>query len=199
VAERRAPGPAGHLTHNSQCSFVARVRRGGDVVPMYLGDRWSFPHQASAATQGWLPLLVDDGRVRLGAYWPAWDPATGEPVQLSGRAVEARFTGDHPGEHLDVTVHGSRFVLVGTADGGSGYALVELLDDAGHVAGSHLVDFYAKVPDSGPRWVSPVLPEGLWTLRVTPTGKVPTWSTKDGTRLGSTGSRVAVDQVLVLA
>ncbi|MCZ2262902.1 family 43 glycosylhydrolase [Isoptericola sp. QY 916] len=196
--------PEGTLTHNSQCSFVARVRRGDDVVPMYLGDRWSFPHQASAATQVWLPLLTDGGPARLGEYWPAWDPATGEPVPLDRdaagavAAVDAPFRSAGPGDRLEVDLEGARFAVVGTSDDESGYARVELLDD-GRVETSHLVDFYSKVPDTGPRYVSPVLPAGRWTLRVTPTGEVPTWSQKDGTRFGSTGSRVTVHRVLVLA
>jgi hypothetical protein len=190
--------PEGTLTHNSQCSFVARVRRGDDVVPMYMGDRWSYPHQASAATQVWLPLVVEDGRARLEEYWPVWDPTTGAPVAVTGHEVETPFSSDDPGAQLEVEIEGSRFAVVGTSDGAGGYARVELLDD-GRAVTSHLVDFYSKVPDTGLRYVSPVLLEGRWTVRVTPTGEVPTWSQKDGTRFGSTGSNVTVERIVVLS
>jgi hypothetical protein len=70
-----APSPAGPWTHrgliapegtlnfNSQCTYVFGLTTEGGRVPMYMGDRWSFPRQASAATYVWLPLSVD------GAGW----------------------------------------------------------------------------------------------------------------------------------
>lgn len=50
--------PEGTLTHNSQSTFVFPLKQGNDTIPMYMGDRWSYPHQASAATYVWLPLQV---------------------------------------------------------------------------------------------------------------------------------------------
>ena len=192
--------PQGTSTHDSQCSFVARVRRGDEVVPVYLGDRWSFPHQASAATQVWLPLLVEDGRARLGEYWAAWDPATGEEMALPEVTVGERFVSDDPGTRFEAEVDlasGDRLVVLGTSGPASGYAQVELVAAGGAVR-THLVDLYAKSTASGPVYVSPGLPAGTWTVRVTPTGEAPEWFTKDGTRFGSSGATVAVDGVAVL-
>src|SRR5690625_5645395 len=39
--------PEGTLTHNSQCSFVFSLERDGKTVPIYMGDRWSYPNQRS--------------------------------------------------------------------------------------------------------------------------------------------------------
>ena len=191
----------GTLTHDSQCSFVARVRRGDEVVPVYMGDRWSFPHQASAATQVWLPLLLEDGHARLGEYWPAWDPETGEPVELPESTAGDRFVSDDPATRFEVEVDlpagGGRLAVLGTSDDASGYALVELDGDDG-VVRSDLVDLYAKVPATGPVYVSPALPAGRWTVRVAPTGEVPAWWKKDGTRFGSSGAKVTVEGVAAL-
>lgn len=41
--------PEGTRTHDSQCGFVF-TGAGPDAPAIYLGDRWSFPRQASAAT-----------------------------------------------------------------------------------------------------------------------------------------------------
>ena len=45
--------PKGSLTYNSQCTFVLPIVNGVDTTFMYMGDRWSYPHQASSATQVW--------------------------------------------------------------------------------------------------------------------------------------------------
>ncbi|MCE8763079.1 glycoside hydrolase family protein, partial [Phocaeicola dorei] len=42
--------PEGKLTYNSQSTFVFPLKCGNDTIPMFMGDRWSYPHQASAAT-----------------------------------------------------------------------------------------------------------------------------------------------------
>ena len=38
-----------------------------------MGDRWSYPHQASAATYVWMPLQVDGTKISIPEYWQAWD------------------------------------------------------------------------------------------------------------------------------
>ena len=40
---------------------------------MFMGDRWSYPHQASAATYVWMPLQVDGTKISIPEYWQAWD------------------------------------------------------------------------------------------------------------------------------
>jgi len=43
---------------------------------MFMGDRWSFPHQASAATYVWMPMQADKGKLSIPEYWQAWDIKT---------------------------------------------------------------------------------------------------------------------------
>lgn len=47
---------------------------------MFMGDRWSFPHQASAATYVWMPMQADKGTLSIPEYWQAWDIKTLSPV-----------------------------------------------------------------------------------------------------------------------
>ena len=61
--------PKGTLTWNSQCSFVLPLENG---TFMYMGDRWSFPRQRSAATYVWQPLTVEHSRL-LGGVEPRDD------------------------------------------------------------------------------------------------------------------------------
>lgn len=65
--------PEGKLTYNSQSTFVFPLKCGNDTIPMFMGDRWSYPHQASAATYVWMPLQVDGTKISIPEYWQAWD------------------------------------------------------------------------------------------------------------------------------
>lgn len=195
--------PPGTNTWNSQCSSVFPLPTAHGTVPVLLGDRWSFPHQASAATQVWQPLSVDGDVLSLPEFLPAWDPATAAPVPLRGTAVDVGFDSSARGTTTEVGCRAGRFALVGPTDDRGGYGLVEVLDAAGAVHVSSLVDFHSRSPDVGLRYVSPHLParpesSGGWTVRLTVTGEAFECFQKDGTRFGSTGCRVAVDTLLEL-
>lgn len=184
--------PEGTLTFNSQCSFVLHTR--GSYV--YLGDRWSFPRQASAATQVWLPLDVSADSVRLSAYVPAWsfEGATEETAD-DGPPVVFRQA-DHE-SHFDTVVHGERIVVSGLSTPDSSYGRVEVSRGAERVL-EHIVDFYSAVPSHGRKFVSPPLPRGTYHVRVSPTGERPSWSKKDGTRYGPSDAFVHVTGVSAL-
>ncbi|KAA8815963.1 glycosyl hydrolase family 43 [Bifidobacterium callitrichos] len=51
--------PKGSDTWDSQSSFVFPLHTGHGDELIYMGDRWSFPHQASCASQVWLPLRFE--------------------------------------------------------------------------------------------------------------------------------------------
>ena len=74
--------PKGTLTYNSQSTFVFPLKRGNDTIPMFMGDRWSYPHQASAATYMWMPLQVEGTKISIPEYWQAWDIQTLRPVDI---------------------------------------------------------------------------------------------------------------------
>ncbi|MCH9277060.1 hypothetical protein JS533_012425 [Bifidobacterium amazonense] len=52
--------PQGTCTWDSQSSFVFPLHTEHGDRLIYMGDRWSFPHQASCASQVWLPLRFGD-------------------------------------------------------------------------------------------------------------------------------------------
>ncbi len=64
--------PEGTLTWNSQCSFVFPVSNGQDTIFMYMGDRWSYPKQGSAATYVWQPISVDGPNMSIPDYVESW-------------------------------------------------------------------------------------------------------------------------------
>lgn len=197
--------PAGSRTHDSQCGFVL-TGVAPDAPPMYLGDRWSFPRQASAATYVWQPLQVDEAGVpRLGPFLPAWMPASGEPVDLLAGAIEVDAGADlHPGqaratEPFPVPPQG-RVALFGMTGPDSGYARITLApaaDGAGDTC-AVVADFYSGVVADGIRFLTPPLAGGRYRLTVEATGDRPMWSTKDGTRYGAADARVRTTAVRVL-
>ena len=189
--------PAGTLTYNSQCTFV--LTRDGHP-PMYMGDRWSFPHQASAASYVWLPLTIADDRLSLPEYWQAWNPTTGEQVELGAAAasVELTWTTNLADTFLDAPFTASRIGLQGNTTPHSGYARVDIyLDDAQQPLTSALVDFYSLVTDRSWRYVSPPLPQGPKRIRITNLGDMPIWFNKAGHRFGTDDTFVTVTSAVL--
>lgn len=181
--------PAGSLTHNSQCGFA--LRWPGDRGRwIYLGDRWSYPRQASAATYVWLPLEWGQAEP-LAEYLPAWDPASLARVDPGGRVIPAAFDSGESGAVWEAEFRGARVGLEGICTPDGGYADIEI-HAAGRVRAKATVDFYANIPQPGLRYLSPHLPDGEHTVRVRVTGHSPTWSDKTRARYGSTGARVTI-------
>ncbi|MBT1174179.1 hypothetical protein JS530_01400 [Bifidobacterium sp. LC6] len=190
--------PEGTQTCNSQTLYALPVTTEHGMVSMFMGDRWSFPHQASAATYVWQQLIVRDGRLRLDRYVPSWNPGTGEAEPLRGRSIDVGFHSYVAGESVKIPFYGSRVALIGRADPWGSYARIGIRRADGSTAVEDIfVSFYAKSPDESYRYVSPELPEGDYMVTVTVTGEVPQWTDKSGQRFGSVGSVVDVRNAIV--
>ena len=190
--------PEGSLTHNSQTTFVLPLTIEGRTVPMFMGDRWSFPKQHSAATYVWMPVRVADGRMEIPRMWQAWSPKTGLEVPLEMRSVGRKWASDIPGDTLKVAFSGKRVAIKGTLGPDCGYAFVTVTDAKGDTVQSQWVDFYAKSSSSGLRYVSKELPEGDYTVTVSVSGFKPNWTDKSKRIYGSRGTFVRVDDVVVI-
>ncbi|TPF97103.1 glycosyl hydrolase family 43 [Bifidobacterium sp. UTCIF-39] len=193
--------PEGTCTWNSQCSFIFPLTLAdGRTVPMYMGDRWSFPHQVSCASQVWLPLVCENGRIALPEYMETWDPRTGNPLPWDGQVLDAALDSDVPGDETTVRFQlddERRLALIGNADRTGGYAQLDIADDDGTVFSS-LVDCYTPTRNHGLLFVSPPLRQGAYTATVRVTGDASVFYKKDGTRLGSQGTRVSIAGMTLL-
>lgn len=190
--------PEGTLTHNSQSTFILPLHRGDSITYMYMGDRWSYPHQASSATYVWLPMQIDGLCVSIPEYWPVWNPATLQPVtELGGEAIKVNFKADRKGARLVLPFEGARVALIGHTFRNGGYGRVSILDEEGNTVHCNLVDFYSKVDDHGLRYVSPLLPRASYTLVVECAGEHPEWSDKRKNHYGSREDWVTVEEVIV--
>ncbi len=65
------------------------------------------------------------------------------------------------------------------------------------VVHSSLVDFYSKVEDTNPRFVSREYPEDEYLLEIEVTGEYPVWYKKNGDRFGSTDCYINVSETIV--
>lgn len=190
--------PEGTLTYNSQSTFILPLQRGDSIVYVYMGDRWSYPHQASSATYVWMPMQIDGHRVSIPEYWQVWNPQTMQPIDdLGGCVIAVNFKSSVKGARLELPFEGCRVAVKGTSFPNGGYGRVTIRNVNGEVVHSNLIDFYSKVPDNGLRYVSPRLPYARYTLEVECAGEHPHWSNKRGDYFGSREDWVTIDEVRI--
>jgi hypothetical protein len=212
--------PAGTLTWNSQTTFVLPVIGASDTTFMFMGDRWSYPKQESAATYVWQPLVVNGSVLSIPAFQEAWtiDLKTGKPASsvVPGKEIPASdanrvgYTGawrpvsslpeqrssDEEGARCTVAFTGSRIAWYGQSTADGGYARVTIQKN-GRLVLSSLVDMYCKNPNTSLRFISPVLPKDSYTLAIEVAGEHGNWSDKRKSMYGSTGNRVSVERFVV--
>lgn len=181
--------PEGSLTWNSQTSFVLTLP---DGTPMYMGDRWSFPRQHTAATYVWLPISVADITISLAAYSQFWNPATLKPVDIPLTPLAAGWKGTAPGDSTSVRFTSRRIAIAGHTSPSSGYADIIIADEKGKVLVDTWVNFYSLAPADDIRYISPLLPEGTHTLTIRVSDMKPNWTDKKKIIYGSTGHEVNV-------
>lgn len=214
--------PEGSLTWNSQSTFVLPIEGTKDTTYVFMGDRWSFPKQASSATYVWQPLLVSGTSVSMPAYQEAWkiNTATGQatPFEINGTLIEntdkriqymgkwnhlngeniiSESKSDDKNGSFSMQFSGSRITLYSYVGTENGYARVVLSDKKGKPLLSSLIDLYSKSPLSTPVFVSPLLKKGNYTLTVYVTGERPNWSDKRKSDYGSTGNFVSLDKIII--
>lgn len=204
--------PEGKLTYNSQTTFVFPLECGNDTIPMFMGDRWSYPHQASAATYVWMPLQVEGTKISIPEYWQAWDITELKPVNpLSGslqiekkqiyadscwHITKDKMESDAKGSVLSASFRGTRAAIIGESTPLGGYARVNVINEKRDTVYSSLIDFYSKYPEMAIRVITPVMEKGEYTISVEVTGIRPVWSDKTKRVYGSKGTCVSINQIL---
>ncbi len=207
--------PKGTLTYNSQTTFVFPLIKGNDTIPMFMGDRWSYPHQASAATYVWMPMQVDEEKLSIPEYWDAWDVNTilkVDPMDGTEKIAHTKFKFDNgsewekqnsqfasnqKGSRMIVPFKGRKVVITGETNPRGGYARIRILNKKKKEVYNSLVDFYSKTVDQGVRFISPELENDSYTLIIEVTGIIPEWFKKNGDRFGSSDCYVTVENVAV--
>ena len=212
--------PGGSLTWNSQTTFVLPIHGSKETTYMFMGDRWSFPKQASAATYVWQPLRIEGSSISIPAYWQAWriNMSTGvaSTVQVGGKIIEnsdKRFiscsgkwmkdtlsvmSSDVKDATFSVKFKGSQIGFYGLARPDGGYARVTICNSKGKTVLSSIVDMYCKYPVQSLQFLSPMLKKDNYTLMVSVIAEHGIWSDKRKNVYGSTGNYVSLDKLVVV-
>lgn len=208
--------PKGSLTYNSQTSFVFPLIRNNDTIPMFMGDRWSYPHQASAASYVWLPLQVNGEQLSIPEYWECWDVEKiekREPLS-DARSIKTssiktnndsdwsitnkRYSSNRKGSFIETSFYGSQIAIIGETNNKSGYAKITITNKENDVVTSSLIDFYSKNSNKSTRYISPKLATGKYTLKIEVTGISPVWTDKTEAIYGSTDNFITIDDIKYL-
>ncbi len=216
---RGSIAPAGTLTWNSQVTFVLPVEGAHGTSYMFMGDRWSYPRQASAASYVWQPLTVTGTTLAMPRYHDAWRIDTARGIAKPGPAGDAsiaasdprvRFSGawrpatagraadrvtDDGKASVSVRFTGTQARLYSVARADGGYARITLRDDKGRELLSSTVDMYSRYPVSSLKFVTPMLPAGTYTITAAVLGEGWYWTNKKGERSGSAGHAVSFERL----
>lgn len=211
--------PEGTLTWNSQASFVLPIEGLKDTTYMYMGDRWSFPKQTSAATYVWQPLTISGTTISIPKYIDAWqiNTSAGEAttVAVGKKIVENNnkqlitysgkwqqdtlsvMSSDEKDASFSVNFIGTQIGFYGLARPNGGYAHVVLQNKKGKTILLSIVDMYCKYPTQTLKFLSPALKKDSYTLIVTVMGEHGNWSDKRKNIYGSTGNFVSLDKIVI--
>jgi len=211
----------GTLTWNSQTTFVLPIAGSKDTTFLFMGDRWSYPKQASAATYVWQPLTVSGYSISIPEFEEAWriNPLTGVKsfAKVDGRILgesdlQIGFSGNwqngtsgsrkghfsqEKGASFTVDFKGIQIGWYGLAGPKGGYAKVIIRNSRGKVVLSSIVDLYCIYAESSLRYLSPLLSKGNYSLTVSVMGERPNWSDKKKNNYGSTGYEVSLDKIVL--
>ena len=191
--------PEGSKTWNSQTSFILPVVNGNDTTFVYMGDRWSFPKQRSAATYVWQPIGWVDGEPFIPLYAEAWNPKTMMPCDITTAPIKnTSWTGEKPGDTVKFKVNlkksGKLYIKGNTCDI-CPYADITIKDSEGQSVVETPIDFYSLAPATGLRYISHTLKEGNYTMEIKVSDMKPNWSDKRRTVYGSKGYHVEVTEI----
>ena len=214
--------PEGSLTWNSQSTFVLPIVGTKTTTYMFMGDRWSFPKQASSATYVWQPLLISGTSLSMPTYQEAWqiNTVTGitSSIKTSDTTIEntdkrIQYAGnwkhinngdavsesksDEKDASFSIQFNGQQVALYSYVGVENGYAKMVLSNKKGKVIITSLIDMYSKSSLSTPVFRSPILKKDDYKLTVYVTGERSNWSDKRKSNYGSTGNFVSLDKIRV--
>lgn len=208
--------PEGTLTWNSQSSFVLPVTNEKDTLFMFMGDRWSFPLQGSAATYVWQPIKVTGDSMSIPACLENWkvdfsnlkvaDVAISKKSIKSNSIIErgnwktsgGKFTSKEKGAVITCPFNGAQVGIKAISNNTSGYARVIIRNSKKEEIINTLVDFYSKYEYSSQMFLSPVMKKGRYTLSIEVMGEHGVWSDKSKKIFGSTDDFVVIEDVYLV-
>ncbi len=214
--------PENKLTWDCQSTFVLPIQGSKETTYLFMGDRWSYPKQASAATYVWQPLSVDGFSISMPNYQDAWsiDTVTGvvstakagdktientdkKFVTFSGKWKHVKYnsfsvySSYEKDASCSVKFKGTRIGFYALSGSEGGYASVVLRNSLGKTVASCLVDMYCKYSFPSLKFISPILPKDNYNLVVSVTGERGNWTDKKKIIYGSTGYFIPIGNFII--
>jgi len=212
--------PKGTLTWNSQTSFVLAIAGVKDTTYMFMGDRWSYPKQASAATYVWQPLKISGTSMSMPKFMASWqiNSLTGKTVStaprghylsvrnkkyvfLTGNWIPVAGDGDLSSNEKNAAIAikfaGTQISLAGVICPDGGYASIALTDSKGRELFKILIDTYCKYSTVALLYKTPLLASGNYILKITVLGEHGNWSDKAKNMYGSTGNFINLTKFII--
>ena len=190
--------PEGTLTWNAQTTFVLPIIGSKATTYLFMGDRWSYPKQATAATYVWQPLTVSGTTLSIPQFIESWqiDVKNGQWMssKISGKPINKQHFNDTLQQYI---IKGNQVFLYGKSDTNCGYAQISLMDKHNKILFTTTVDFYSKYANDGLKFISPLLNKATYTLKINTLGEHGNWSDKTRTIYGSTGNKVPITKIMV--
>jgi hypothetical protein len=207
--------PEGSLTWNSQCSFVLPITSAKDTFLMYMGDRWSFPHQGSAATYVWQPISVKGDSMSIAQFQQSWKinlskgqwytlETKEESIKDKYKVVSGNWNVENgkpsskeKGAVISYSFKGTQVGIKAVSNSTGGYAKVIIKNSKNEEIISTLVDFYSKYEYSSLKFLSPLMKNDKYTVSIEVSGEHSKWSDKRKNDYGSTDNFIIIEDVLV--
>jgi hypothetical protein len=182
---------------------------------MFMGDRWSYPRQGSAATYVWQPVQADTGKLFLPAYSESWklnvakaqveaSAAKRLSVLASAKTTignwtrgEQQLRSNEKDAQLSITFKGTAVGIKALTNNQSGYAKVYVLNEKKEIILSSVIDLYSKKETSTQVFISPKMAFGEYTLTIQVLGEHGSWTDKSKTIYGSKDNFVIVEDIYV--
>lgn len=208
--------PEGSLTWNSQTTFVLPIIHKKDTMLMFMGDRWSFPRQGSAASYVWQPIKIDTSNIFLPEYIESWKPTVSVPgfeksalktfsllqnkiyFKEGNWKFDNGLSSNEKDACLTFNFTGTKVGVKAITNNVSGYAKITIVDSKQKVVISSIVDCYSKKAASSQVFISPKLKKGNYSLKIQVLGEHPSWTDKSKTIYGSTDNFVIIEDVYEL-
>ncbi|MCA5003556.1 family 43 glycosylhydrolase [Sphingobacterium sp. WQ 366] len=212
--------PQGSNTWNSQCTFVLPIKGDKTTTYMYMGDRWSFPKQNSAATYVWQPLKFNGNQLSMPKYVESWEidlnsgihkeiaaskyhstTNSNSDIKFNGSWQKINDEGTYSnikGDKLIIPFNGQRIKIYGASNLNSGYAKFSLFDGRGNLLYENIVDMYALANHVELKYISPILSKEDYELIIEVMGEGGIWSDKRRNGYGSKGNNVTISGFKIL-
>ena len=208
--------PKGSLTWNSQSTFVLPIVYGNDTLHLYMGDRWSFPKQGSAATYVWQPISICGDEISIPAFRESWQMDKSMPgwsaIDIKRKSIKEKCIVEQgiwkaingcqkskeKGAIISYSFKGKQIGIKALSGKTSGYARISIKNDKNKEIINSIIDFYSKYEYSSQKFLSPILKSGNYTLSIEVLGEHPAWSDKRKADYGSTDNYVMIEDVYTI-